>query len=694
MGVFDLLSLAAGPDGSETWTPQAPPCLDGITDIELDCESDGLRWWDGDKPIGFSIALPDGTTQYLPFAHRGGGNLDEGTVKRWAQRELRGKRITNLNTRFDVHMMREWGVDLEEQGCEVSDVAHYAALLDDHRGSIGPEGMRGGFSLESLVQDYLSDEQKVKTVEGKVLDARRMSDYHAGVVAVRAEADVRQVQKLKRVLWPRLDAEDLQRVRKLEDDVIFLVCEMEKNGSPINVTLLRLWVKQAQAQMEALTREIWQETGLNINPKSSDDMVRLFEKLHLPIARTPPKVKSPNGNPSFAAPVLKKLAHHPTIKKVIQRNRLQDLLSKYLLPYSQLTGDIREAPDGTLIGTLRYALHQLRSQKDANDDTDLAGAISGRFSSTQLSDRSDPDKEGLNIQQIMKPSKQRVYWGYTEDDDSHDDEIYVIRKLHVPEPGYEWVSSDAMQIEYRLFADYTCSPRLLKIYEENPFASFHKKTHAMFLQRKPDLTYRRMKDVNFAQIYCAGPRKVAFMLEFITPEQWAMLKRDKAWRSNPLMKETLELLKIYDQEIPEAKELNDRAQHIAMPCCSERCNQNARSRRFHREGLPHRGFVMSILGRRSRYPDGDRIHKALNTVIQPSAADINKAKGVELYRERKALGIKIRFTVHDEWNLDSPSRESSLRVKEILNRQSFPQLKVPIFWDTSAGPNWKDGEAI
>lgn len=689
MGVFDLLSLAAGPDGSETWTPQAPPCLDGIKDIELDCETSGLQWWNGDKPIGFSIALPDGTTQYLPFGHRGGGNLDEGTVKRWAQRELRGKRITNLNMRFDVHMMREWGIDLEEQANEVSDVAHYAALLDDHRGSIGPEGMRGGFSLESMVADYLPDEQKVKAVGGQRLDTRRMADYHAGVIAVRAEADVRQVQKLRRAMWPKLDAEDLQEVRQLEDDVIFLVCEMEKNGSPINVTLLRLWLKQAKAEMEAITRDIWKETGLNINPKSPDDMVRLFEKLHLPIVRTQPKPKSPNGNPSFAGPVLKKHRDHPTIAKVIKRNRLADLLSKYLVPYDKLVGDIRETPDGMLIGTLRYALHQLRSQKDPNDDTDLAGAISGRFSSTRLD-----ETEGLNIQQIMKPAKQRVYWGYDEDDDSHDDEIFVIRRLHVPEPGYEWVSSDAMQIEYRLFADYTRSPRLLKIYEENPMASFHRKTHTMFLQAKPDLTYRRMKDVNFAQIYCAGPRKVALMLEYITPEQWHRLKNDKSYRSSPLMKETLELLKIYDREIPEAKELNDRAQHLAKPCCDERCNKNRTSRKFHREKIPHRGYVLSIMKRRSRYPDGDRLHKALNTVIQPSAADINKQKGVELYRERKALGIKIRFTVHDEWNFDSPSRQSALRAKEILNRQSFPQLKVPIFWETSVGPNWKDSEVI
>src|SRR6266851_1824839 len=116
-----------------TWEPDTPPSLDGIHEIALNFETTGLKWFDQDRPIALSLGLPDGRSFYLPWGHRGGGNLSEDMVKHWAQRELRCKLIVNINTRFDVHMARVWGVDLESQGNEVSDVSHYAALLDDHR---------------------------------------------------------------------------------------------------------------------------------------------------------------------------------------------------------------------------------------------------------------------------------------------------------------------------------------------------------------------------------------------------------------------------------------------------------------------------------------------------------------------------------------------------------------------------------
>jgi hypothetical protein len=80
-------------------------------------------------------------------------------------------------------MLREWGVDLEALGCEVSDVSHYAALLDDHRQS---------FSLESISQDYLG----IGKI-GKDLDKTRMASYHAGEVAAYACQDVELVAQLK-----------------------------------------------------------------------------------------------------------------------------------------------------------------------------------------------------------------------------------------------------------------------------------------------------------------------------------------------------------------------------------------------------------------------------------------------------------------------------------------------------------------
>ena len=610
------------------WRPEPPPSLDGIRDIELDTETTGLRWWAGDRPIGIAIRLPSGHKQYLPWGHRG-GNLDEGTVRRWAQTELKHKRITNLNTRFDIHQLREWGVDLETQGCEVSDVSHYAALLDDHRQH---------FSLESISQDYLG--------MGKLdagLDKTRMADYHAGQVADYACRDVELVARLKEVMWPKLDAEDLQKVRALEDEFIWVVCECEKNAERINVGLLDQWIQESQRQLNAILFELIRETGItNFSPSSSKDLERLFQKLDLPIERTE------TGRPSFTSAILK--AHeHPTVQKVLKAARLIGLRSKYLLPYS------KTVDRGT--GIIRYSLHQLRAIKDDHDERSV-GTISGRCSATKVS-----DTEGFPMQGVMKPEKQITAYG----------DQFIIRQLHIPDDGMLRLSADAMQIEYRLFAHETNSPRLLKIFEDDPEASFHKKTHEIFLKVLPNLTYRRMKDTNFAQIYGAGLLKKALMLEYISKKEWVELNaivrsvgyNDPAIRDNPKLREVRELNRVYDREIPESRPLQDEMKRQAEEI----------------------GYIRSILGRRSRFPNGARSHKALNTRIQPSGADILKQKMVELKKISKLIGFKMRLNVHDEVDGDIPDREQAMWVAKLLNQQSF-RLRVPILWETSIGPNW------
>ena len=223
-----VISLAEflGVSASRTvpdWHPQEPPSLDGIDDIILNFETNGLDWQKGDTAIGVTVGTLDGQLhRFLPFAFQGERNLDRSAVIRYLQ-TIRGKRITNANIRFDLHMGHNLGVDFESQGNTVSDVMHYAALLDDHRRR---------FALDELARDYLGG------IEVGRVDERYMAHYHAAEVAARAEYQVQLVAQLRNVMWPKLDAEDLQRVRQIEDDCIHPVVEMEQNGSPIDLVLL------------------------------------------------------------------------------------------------------------------------------------------------------------------------------------------------------------------------------------------------------------------------------------------------------------------------------------------------------------------------------------------------------------------------------------------------------------------------
>ncbi len=623
---------------SHHWIPQEPPCLDNIHDIQLNFETDGLKWWAGDKPIAASLCIPDGRTWYLPWGHQGGGNLDEVVVHRWFKEQVKLKRITNTNARFDVHMGRVWDVDFEEQGCVWSDVSHYAALLDDKR-------VR--FNLDLLIEDFIGP------IEIPRLDESRMATYHAGEVEARSRYNVLSVKRLRDLMWPMLDEQGLQKVRLLEDSLIYVVCEMEKNGTKIDIDLLDRWLAEVDKELETLKMDIYRETGLAINPGSSDDMERLFHHLKLPVARTD------LGRPSFTTDILRPI-DHPIVKKAFRWRKASTAKSKYLLPYAKTVD--------RSTGILRYALHQLRAQKDEFDESSGAGTISGRFASTKLltKGRGSDEDVGMNIQNIIKPEKQRIMFGLDEEDDSHDDELYIVRQLHIPEIG-QHLSADAMQIEYRLFAHETNSPRLLNIYTENPLASFHKKTHAMLKTFIPTLDYRRGKDVNFAYVYGAGVRKMGFMLRYLSKEQYSALLNNPNWWNSPLLAEVKEIRAIYNREIPEVAPLIERCQNLAK----------------------NRGYIKSILGRRVRFPNGERSHKALNSRIQMSAAEIMKVKLVELHRQRRETGFVLRYTVHDECDGDATGGEETARkVSDILNFQSF-NLRVPIRWEVSIGPNWK-----
>lgn len=536
-------------------------------------------------------------------------------------------------------MARAWGVDLEAQGNICSDVMHYAALLDDHRKK---------FAQETLVKDFLTDEEKVHVVGGIRIDEARMAEYPPGLVAVRAIADVRQVHKLKEVMWPELTKQDLHRVRQLEDECIYPTCEMEWNGSLIDVELLHQWTDEVEQERQRLLWKIWRQTSIKLNPDAPSDWQKLFEHLGLPITEF-----TEQGAPSFTGAYLKRI-EHPIIQMGLRASRLGDLMQRYFTKYSKTVG---------ADGILRYALHQLRS--------DEGGTISGRYSSSAIT--IGKESIGGNIQQVMSPEKQAADYGPD----------YIVRKLFIAAPGHQYLGADAMQIEFRILADRMKTRKILAEYEadwenwRNPQPdyeprSFHKFIHRELLPLKPDLLYKPTKNLNFATIYGAGLVKQAVMMEFITENEGERLKREFAPnpvpRTHPKLAKALEVAALYEREIPEVKRLLRGASELAK----------------------ERGYVKTAMGRRARFPNGWRSHKALNAVIQGTAGEYNKLMLIELHRERKDTGLLMRVTNHDEVTGDCPDAESERKVKAILHRQLMPEMKIPILWDCRTGANWAE----
>lgn len=316
------------------WKPDEPPSLDGIDNIIINFATTGLNWHSGDRPAGVTVSTMDGKlTRFLPFAFKGGGNLDESTVKRWFEREVRNKHIKNSKTKFDIHHARVWGIDLEAQGCTFSDIQHTAALLDDHRKR---------FSIDILAKDYLND-----IIVARV-DESQHTEYHASEVHAREIYTAQLVGRLHDVMYPQIIEQELQAVHELENEVITCVVEMEKNGSPIDEALLAQYGAECSTKHDELMWEISRECGFAFE-HTAKGWERLINSLHLPVPD------------SFSEEILNEV-DHPLVRKGQRASQYASLNSKIFKSY----------PEHITDGILRYNINQLVS--------DEGGTVSGRFS--------------------------------------------------------------------------------------------------------------------------------------------------------------------------------------------------------------------------------------------------------------------------------------------------------------------------
>lgn len=630
---FRAQQLARVPPPVDGWRPEPLPTLNGETRIILNCESTGLKWWDGDVPIGWAWLLPaSGRMGYAPIRHHVGFNYNINEVRAWLH-SLRGCHIENQNIKFDLHMARVDGVDFTELDCTFGDPAHYAALLDDHRFRFNLDQL----SLDILGWDVSKDD--IGKIPPSIQHEGEFKFLHPSLVEPYALRNVVQAYRLIEHFTPDIIAEDLGRVLQLEQEIIPVVVEMEKNGVYLDMDLLEDWRVSTGNDLDRLMWEVYQESGVRLSsPDSPKDLEVLFKALKLPITRTE------TGRPSFTADVMKEI-QHPTVRKLEKAGHLADLKSKYVDNFAtQARSD----------GWMRFNLHQLRVGRSEDDKK---GTVSGRFS--MAGDRYG----GFNPQQCVAVEKQ-LERGWCPD--------YVVRKLFIPKNG-KWLSADAHQIEYRIFAHLAKSAKVLAAYALDPLTDYHAVVMKLLHQLNATLNRKLVKNINFAKIYGAGLLKFTMMMGLISPKQYfEMLDmfgrptvNDLLYRSPyaDKFREALEIQNQYDEMFPEVKPMLRLAAQTAE----------------------HRGFVKTLLGRRARLTD--RFHSALNRVIQGTAADINKRVLIEVYKLRRELGLTLRLTVHDEVNTDIQDPGMLPRVQEILNTQ-YTELRVPILWDAKVGDNW------
>lgn len=560
---------------------------------------------------GISLCAPDNKRWYLPVGHRAGGNLDENAVRRWARSQLSGRHLSILNAKSDLHVCYTWGLDLEALDCKIHDPAFKAALLDENRRR---------YNLNQLSTDILGI-SKAET-EGEKTDIADMAASEVGAYAehdafLHRELDVRQQVDI--------DAQGLTAVCNLEDELIYCTAQMERNGALLDRPKLERWIHEIEDAHQSAILTLYAQAGIRVNPNSGTDLRRLFDSLHLDYPRREEEL---GGDITFEEEYLVRV-QHPCIRLVLAARKLHSLLTKYMKKYLKLL-------DANNI--LRYSLHQLRG--------DEYGTVTGRYASANV-----------NIQQVMKVESQL---------EEYDIAAWIVRELFIPASGAFYISADASQIEFRWFAHYSKSDRLISDYCNDPTMDFHQLVANLLGQKRKDAKHN-----NFGKLYTMGITKLARKLELhcncgCRPEvQWNKAEHRKDCR----MIKAFAISKEYDEKFPEARKLSEEAMSVAK----------------------NRGYVRTIMGRRRRYPTGERIHSALNAIIQGTAAETLKVKLLETHRNRKHLELLLRATVHDELDGDGHNKDKVKDFKELLEAPDARiPCRVPLLWEVATGANWRE----
>ncbi len=287
--------------------------------------------------------------------------------------------------------------------------------------------------------------------------------------------------------------------------------------------------------------------------------------------------------------------------------------------------------NGHTNGRIHCQFNQLRS--------DAGGTVSGRFSSSYP-----------NLQNIP------VRFGK------------AIRQLFVPEEGQAWWKFDWSQIEYRLVVHYAArlglagAGEVVDKYNSDPATDYH-----AMMAKITGLDRTQAKTLNFGLIYGQGLGLLCSNLGVDFEEGTRIIKE-------------------FEANAPFARPLANMASHKARIA----------------------GEVRTLLGRRRRFnawekdgvvtqeqvPGSRRAftHKALNAIIQGSAADIMKKAMVQSWESGvyDVLGAP-HLTVHDELDGslpigDKPSQDALAELKHIM--ETCVQLEVPLKADGGTGSNW------
>jgi len=503
----------------------------------------------------------------------------------------------------------------------IIDTMVMASLIDENR---------LWYSLNSVSFDYLGEVKNEKALkeaaESWGIDPKKeMYKLPAMYVGSYAEKDAELTLELFKVLSREITKQNLTNIFDLETQLFPCLIDMKFKGVCVDVDKAHTMKQQLCKQEEQLMYQVKAETGIDVQIWAARSIAKAFDKLSLDYSTT-----EKTGAPSFTKNFLSN-HQHPMVKNIAKAREINKAHT-------------------TFIDTILKHQHRGRIHADINPiRSDQGGTVTGRFS------YSNP-----NLQQIPARNKELGP---------------MIRSLFIPEKDHKWGCFDYSQQEPRLVVHYAATTEpicfddsvgsIVDKFKDNS-VDFHQTVADM-----ANISRTQAKTINLGLFYGMGKAKLQAELGLNTKQ------------------EAEELFNTYHMNVPFVRDLMNYTSKTAQTS----------------------GSIGTLLGRRCRFnkwePNQFGMHKpmdfeeaertygrgrirraftykALNKLIQGSAADMTKKAMVDLYNE----GIVPHIQIHDELDISIQSEEQSNKIIEIM--ENAVSLEVPNKVDYESGLTWGD----
>jgi DNA polymerase I-like protein with 3'-5' exonuclease and polymerase domains len=503
----------------------------------------------------------------------------------------------------------------------IVDTMVMASLIDENRLS---------YTLNSISYEFLGEVKDEKALieaaQSWGIDPKsEMYKLPAMYVGNYAEKDAKLTLELFKVLSREIQKQNLQNIFDLETQLFPCLIDMKFKGVRVDIDRAHKLKQQLIKQENELLLKVKQETGIEPQIWAARSIAEIFGKLELHYERTEKSLA-----PSFT----------------------KNFLQEHKHPIVQMIAKAREINKAhtTFIDTILKFTHKGRIHADINPiRSDQGGTVTGRFS------YANP-----NLQQIPARNKELGP---------------MIRSLFIPEEGHKWGCFDYSQQEPRLVVHYAATTEpicfdesVTKIVNEfkNNQADFHKTVADM-----AGISRTQAKTINLGLFYGMGKAKLQAELGLNTKAEAELLFNQ------------------YHENVPFVKELMNKTSQFAQTS----------------------GSIGTLLGRRCRFnkwepatfgmhtpmtfEEAERTYgrgrirramtyKALNKLIQGSAADMTKKAMLDLYNE----GIIPHIQIHDELDISVIDDNQAKKIVEIM--EGAVTLAIPNKVDYESGETWGD----